>query len=82
MVSRALFAPASGAILYAAAWEGEPARTYQTLADSSGLDRTLDAEPQFPLAYSGDGSQVLVLRGVFSRAIACGHARLVAGARG
>ena len=69
LVSRALYAPGTGAILYAAAWEGQPARTYQTLAESSGLGRALDAETQFPLAYSGDGSEVLVLRGPFSSAI-------------
>jgi hypothetical protein len=63
-VGRALFAPGSNAILYTASWDGRPARTYTTLAESSGLDRSLDAEPQLPLSYSEDGVQVLVLLGV------------------
>lgn len=62
-VSRALFVPNSNSILYTAAWEGQPARTYVTLAESSGLDRSLDSQPQLPMAYSEDGSQVLVLLG-------------------
>jgi predicted Ser/Thr protein kinase len=69
LVSRALYTPGTGAILYTAAWEGQPARTYQTLTEASGLGRTLDAETQFPLAYSADGSEVLVLRGAFATAI-------------
>jgi eukaryotic-like serine/threonine-protein kinase len=62
VVSRALFAP-NGSILYTASWEGEPARSYLALPESSGIDRPLESEVQFPLAYSEDGSQVLVLVG-------------------
>jgi predicted Ser/Thr protein kinase len=63
VVSRALFAPNSNAILYTASWEGQPARTYLMLPDASGPERSLDAEPQLPMAYSDDGSEVLVLLG-------------------
>jgi serine/threonine protein kinase len=62
--SRALFVPGSNAILYTASWDGQPVRTYQTLPETLGSDRTLDSEVQFPLTYSGDASQVLVLLGV------------------
>ena len=62
-VSRALFVPNSNAILYAAGWEGQPGRTYMTLPESGSLDRALDAEPQLPMSWSADGSQVLVLLG-------------------
>jgi Tol biopolymer transport system component len=62
VVSRALFAP-NGSILYAASWEGEPARSYLALPESSGIDRLLESDVQFPLAFSQDGSQVLVLVG-------------------
>jgi serine/threonine protein kinase len=65
VVWRALFAPHTNSILFSAAWEGQPTRTYMTLPESAGLDRQLEAEPQFPLAYSPDGSEVLVLLGVF-----------------
>ena len=63
-VGRALFAPGSNAILYTASWDGRPARTYMTLPESSGLDRSLDAEPQLPMSYSEDGVHLLVLLGV------------------
>ena len=63
VVSRALFAPNSNAVLYTASWEGQPARTYLMLPDASGPERSLDAEPQLPLAYSDDGSETLVLLG-------------------
>lgn len=63
-VARALFTPRSNAILVAAAWEGQPLRMYQTMAESVGFDRSLDAPAQLPLAYSEDGAQVLVLLGV------------------
>jgi len=63
VVSRALFAP-NGSILYTASWEGEPARSYLALPESSGIDRLLESDVQFPLAFSEDGSQVLVLVGV------------------
>jgi Tol biopolymer transport system component len=62
VVSRALFAP-NGSILYTASWEGGPPRPYLALPESSGIDRPLESEVQFPLAYSEDGSQVLVLVG-------------------
>ncbi len=62
VVSRALFAP-NGSILYAASWEGNPVRSYLALPESSGIDRPLESDVQFPLAYSEDGSQVLVLVG-------------------
>jgi len=63
LVSRALFAP-NGSILYTASWGGEPARSYLTLPESSGIDRPLESDVQFPMAFSEDGSQVLVLLGV------------------
>jgi len=62
IVTRALFAP-NGSILYAASWEGNPVRSYLSLPESTGIDRALDSDVQFPLAFSGDGSQVLVLVG-------------------
>jgi hypothetical protein len=62
VVTRALFAP-NGSILYAASWEGNPVRSYLALPESTGIDRPLDSDVQFPLAFSGDGSQVLVLVG-------------------
>ena len=65
VVWRALFSPQTNSILFTAAWEGQPTRTYMTLPESAGLDRLLEAEPQFPLAYSPDGSEVLVLLGPF-----------------
>jgi eukaryotic-like serine/threonine-protein kinase len=61
-VTRALFAP-NGSILYAASWEGSPVRSYLALPESTGIDRVLDSDVQFPLGYSADGSQVLVLVG-------------------
>jgi Tol biopolymer transport system component len=61
-VTRALFAP-NGSILYAASWEGNPVRSYLALPESTGIDRVLDSDVQFPLGYSQDGSQVLVLVG-------------------
>jgi eukaryotic-like serine/threonine-protein kinase len=63
VVWRALFVPNSEAILYSASWEGAPTRSYLTLPESSGNDRSLDSEAQLPMAYSRDGSQVLVLLG-------------------
>ncbi len=62
IVTRALFAP-NGSILYAASWEGNPVRSYLALPESTGIDRALDSDIQFPLGFSGDGSQVLVLVG-------------------
>lgn len=61
-VTRALFAP-NGSILYAASFDGNPVRSYLALPESTGIDRALDSDVQFPLAFSGDGSQVLVLVG-------------------
>jgi serine/threonine protein kinase len=62
IVTRALFAP-NGSILYAASWEGSPMRSYLALPESTGIDRALDSDAQFPLGFSEDGSQVLVLVG-------------------
>src|SRR6185369_1626152 len=49
--------------LYAASFDGSPVRSYLALPESTGIDRALDSDVQFPLAFSGDGSQVLVLVG-------------------
>jgi Tol biopolymer transport system component len=62
-VWRALFVPNSDNILYTASWQGTPARSFLTIPESSGTDRSLESETQLPMAYSGDGSQVLVLLG-------------------
>ena len=62
-VGRALFAPNSNAILYTASWDGQPMRTFQTMPETLGFDRSLDAEVHFPLAYGEDGAQVLTLLG-------------------
>jgi eukaryotic-like serine/threonine-protein kinase len=62
-VYRALFVPRSNSILYTAAWEGQPVRSYLTLPESKGADRSLEAEIQLPMAYSEDGSEALVLLG-------------------
>jgi Tol biopolymer transport system component len=62
IVTRALFAP-NGSILYAASWEGNPVRSYLALPESTGIDRVLESDMQFPLGFSEDGSQVLVLVG-------------------
>jgi serine/threonine protein kinase len=62
-VFRALFAPRSNAILYTASWEGQPVRSFLTLPESKGADRSLEADVQLPMAYSEDGSEVLVLLG-------------------
>jgi serine/threonine protein kinase/Tol biopolymer transport system component len=69
VVWRALFAPNTSSILFTAAWEGKPTRTYLTLPETAGLDRVLDAEPQIPMAYSPDGSELLVLLGAFRPAL-------------
>jgi len=63
LVSRALFAGNSKAILYSAAWDGETPRTFLKLPESTSLDRSLEADPQIPMAYSEDGSQALVVLG-------------------
>jgi Tol biopolymer transport system component len=60
VVSRALFAP-NDSILYTASWEGSPTHSYLAFPESPGIDRLLESDPHLPLAYSGDGSQVLVL---------------------
>ena len=62
-VYRALFVPRSNAILYTASWDGGPARSYLTLPESKGVDRSLDAEAQLPMAYTEDGSEALVMLG-------------------
>lgn len=63
LVSRALFVPNSKAILYSAVWDGESPQNYLKLPESTNLDRNLEGEPQIPMAYSGDGSQALVVLG-------------------
>jgi hypothetical protein len=62
-VFRALFVPRSNAVLHTASWNGQPPRTFTMLPEASGLDRSLEAEPQLPMAFSEDGSEVLVLLG-------------------
>ena len=62
VIERALFAP-NNSILYTASWEASPARSYLALQESSGMDRLLESDVQVPLAFSEDGSQVLVLLG-------------------
>jgi hypothetical protein len=69
-VYRALFTPGSNAILYTAAWEGGPPRTFLTLPDSFGSDKVLESDLQLPLRYSQDGSQVLAVAGAFRPTIA------------
>ena len=63
LVSRALFVPNSNSILYSATWDGESPRTFLKLPESTNLDRSLESESQIPMAYSEDGSQVLVVLG-------------------
>ncbi len=63
VVWRALFVPNSDNILYTASWQGMPAKTFLTIPESFGTDRSLESETQLPMAYSADGSQVLVLLG-------------------
>lgn len=63
VVSRALFVPNSNSILYTATWDDQPPGSFLALPDSPGLDRRLESELQLPMAYTEDGSQVLVLLG-------------------
>ena len=63
VVTRALFMEKSNSILYTASWAGQPSRTYLTLPEAKGADRSLDAEIQVPMAFSEDGSEVLVQLG-------------------
>ena len=63
VVWRALFVPNSQNILYTASWEGGPTRSYLTIPESAGGDRSLESEVQLPMAFSQDGSEVLVLQG-------------------
>ncbi len=63
VVTRALFMQKSNSILYTASWDGQGPRTYLTLPESKGADRSLEAETQVPMAFSEDGSEVLVLLG-------------------
>ena len=63
VVTRALFMRGSNSILYTASWDGQAPRTYLTLTESKGTDRSLDADTQLPMAFSEDGSEVLVLLG-------------------
>jgi serine/threonine protein kinase len=62
-VYRALFVPRSNSILYTASWEGQPVRSFLTLPEAKGADRSLESETQLPMAYAEDGSEVLVLLG-------------------
>lgn len=64
LVARALFVPRSNSILYTAAWDREPLGTFFTLPEAKGADRRIDAPVQLPMAYTADGSQVLVLLGI------------------
>ena len=61
IVWRALFVPNSDNILYSASWDGLATKTFLTIPQSSGNDRSLDSENQLPMAFSQDGSEVLVL---------------------
>ena len=63
VVTRALFMQKSNSILYTASWDGQSPRTYLTLPEAKGADRSLDAETQVPMAFSEDGSEVLVQLG-------------------
>jgi Tol biopolymer transport system component len=63
VVTRAFFAPKSNSILYTASWDGQESRTYMTLPQAKAADRSLDADVQLPMAFSEDGSEVLVLLG-------------------
>ena len=63
VVTRALFMQRSNSILYTASWVGQSSRTYLTLPEAKGADRSLDAETQVPMAFSEDGSEVLVQLG-------------------
>jgi hypothetical protein len=70
IVTRALFTPNAGSVLYSAAWGSDADQTFLTLPESSGLDRVLDGEPQMPMAYSEDGTEVLVVLGVHRDSLA------------
>jgi hypothetical protein len=63
LVTRALFVPRSNGILYTASWDGGPLGTFLTLPEAKGADRRIEAPAQLPMAYTADGSQVLVLLG-------------------
>src|SRR5262245_39264563 len=63
VVLRGLLVPRSRNVLYTAGWDGAPARTFTMLPEASGLDRSLEAEAQLPMAFSEDGAEVLVLLG-------------------
>jgi hypothetical protein len=63
VVWRALFVPHSNNILYTASWDGSPTGSYLTIPESAGNDRSLEAETQLPMAFTQDGSEVLVLLG-------------------
>jgi eukaryotic-like serine/threonine-protein kinase len=63
VVTRSLFMQRSNSILYTASWDGQVPRTYLTLPESKGADRSLESETQLPMAFSDDGSEVLVLLG-------------------
>jgi serine/threonine protein kinase len=64
VVRRALFVPNSDNILYTASWDGSPTKSYVTIPESTGNDRSLEAEDQLPMAYTRDGAQLLVLLGI------------------
>jgi serine/threonine protein kinase/Tol biopolymer transport system component len=61
VVWRALFVPNSNNILYTASWEGLPTKSYLTLPESAGSDRSLDSDVFLPMGFSPDGSDALVL---------------------
>ena len=63
VVWRALFVPNSTNILYTASWDGSSTRPYLTIPESAGNDRSFDSEALLPMAFSPDGSEVLVLLG-------------------
>lgn len=69
VVWRALFVPNSDNVLYTASWEGTPTRSYLTIPESAGNDRSLESEPHLPMAFAPDGSRVLVLLGASRAAI-------------
>ncbi len=63
VVWRALFVPNTNTILYTASWDGSSTKTYLTMTGSAGSDRMLESDVQLPMAFSRDGSEVLVLLG-------------------
>jgi len=62
-VYRGLLVPGSNAVLYTASWDGQPTRTFTMLPEAPGLERSLESDAQLPMAFSEDGTEVLVLLG-------------------